>query len=101
MPSRDEEGVYVRDDGQVIPPALLTDTVDAFYAFGDKFCPARRDEEEEESGERGEGEDSDEDTDEVAERATQPISIGQAFDTAFANWLKTKVKDAQSYCHYY
>jgi len=101
VPSRDEEGVYVRDDGQVIPPALLKNTVDAFYAFGDKFCPARRDEEEEESGERGEGEDSAEDADDTAERATQPISIGQAFDRAFANWLKTKVKDVQSYYHYH
>lgn len=60
MPSRAGEGVFIRDDGKVVPSKIVTD-LSTFWSFGDSSC----------TGQAGK-------------------SIGDVLDSDFEKWLKTK-----------
>jgi hypothetical protein len=65
VPSRVAQGIYFRDDGEVIPGNLLEETVEAFYDFGNYMCPAKREEDEK-----------------------KPESVGDALDAEFEYWAQ-------------
>ena len=61
VPSRAGEGVFIRDDGKVVPSKIVTD-LGTFWSFGDSSC----------TGQAGK-------------------SIGDVLDSDFEKWLETKM----------
>jgi hypothetical protein len=85
VPSREAQGIYFRDDGEVIPVSLLEETVEAYYDFDEDICQIDREDEADINGCISGN---------WVGASKTLVSRGDALDVEFENWLRTeKVKN--------